>query len=256
MTVLLSEMTWPEAEEMFSKAHVAVVPTGSHEQHGPHLWLQQDTAVATWLAREAAEALYPRVMVAPPIAFGYGPSQMGFPGSMTLRIKTLVDLSVDIHRSLHRHGMERIVTLNAHAGEAKPLYLASRAARDYVGGSTAYVDVWDFLPADVASRITDQRVPGHGGEYETSLAMYLFPEGVRPDRIESTIAENLDDRLPMHHRFLTRGLGEYSKTGVYSGDPSNASAELGSRLAKAAVEGLVSFLEEFIRSGDELREAD
>jgi creatinine amidohydrolase/Fe(II)-dependent formamide hydrolase-like protein len=42
----LARMTWPEAREALGRARVAILPVGSCEQHGPHMTLDTDLAVA------------------------------------------------------------------------------------------------------------------------------------------------------------------------------------------------------------------
>ena len=46
---LLERMTWPQAQAAFKRTTFVVVPTGSTEQHGPHLPLSTDTDLAVAL---------------------------------------------------------------------------------------------------------------------------------------------------------------------------------------------------------------
>ena len=56
----LAELTWQDAGEV-SKDVVVLVPTGSLEQHGPHLPLFTDTFLAT-AAAEAVESRIPEAV--------------------------------------------------------------------------------------------------------------------------------------------------------------------------------------------------
>ena len=47
---ILANMTWPEVQEALKTAEVAIIPTGSNEQHGPHMTLNMDIATATAMA--------------------------------------------------------------------------------------------------------------------------------------------------------------------------------------------------------------
>ncbi len=51
----LSNMTWVEAEEAFMGSKVALVPTGSVEQHGLHLGVGADWIQAWEVARRVGE---------------------------------------------------------------------------------------------------------------------------------------------------------------------------------------------------------
>ena len=46
MTKQLKDMTWQEAKEAFKTIKLAIIPTGSMEQHGPHLPLGTDFIIA------------------------------------------------------------------------------------------------------------------------------------------------------------------------------------------------------------------
>ena len=50
-TVFLTDMTWPEVKARLPRVRLAILPTGSTEQHGPHLTFETDIAIATELAR-------------------------------------------------------------------------------------------------------------------------------------------------------------------------------------------------------------
>src|SRR5690242_15451434 len=95
-TPMLHEMTWPQAARALARAEVAILPVGSTEQHGPHLRLATDTAIAGQLARRLAEHLAPRAVVAPPIPLGVSYHHMDFPGSLTLSPETLQAVLVEV----------------------------------------------------------------------------------------------------------------------------------------------------------------
>jgi creatinine amidohydrolase/Fe(II)-dependent formamide hydrolase-like protein len=45
--VFLTDMTWPEVKARLRKVRLAILPTGSMEQHGPHLTFETDIAITT-----------------------------------------------------------------------------------------------------------------------------------------------------------------------------------------------------------------
>ncbi|CAG0949185.1 partial Creatinine amidohydrolase, partial [Anaerolineae bacterium] len=63
-TLILSEMTWEDAKHALARAELAIIPTGSFEQHGPHMTFEVDTARAVAFGKLLAERLYPRVILA------------------------------------------------------------------------------------------------------------------------------------------------------------------------------------------------
>ena len=78
-TVFLTDMTWPEVKARLPKVRLAILPTGSMEQHGPHLTFETDIAIATELARRLALQHYPHVVVAPPLPVGMSTHHMRVP---------------------------------------------------------------------------------------------------------------------------------------------------------------------------------
>jgi len=71
--VLLEEMTWQEVQERLKETDIALIPTGSTEEHGPHLPVNNDTFTAFMLAKRAAEMAYDRVktVVVPAVLVQY-----------------------------------------------------------------------------------------------------------------------------------------------------------------------------------------
>lgn len=59
-SLLLDEMTWPEAKEALLAADVVLIPLGSNEQHGPGMTLSTDITLATAVASRVADRLRPR----------------------------------------------------------------------------------------------------------------------------------------------------------------------------------------------------
>ena len=57
MKKMLQYMTWQEAKETFKSTKMAIIPTGSTEQHGPHLPLGTDYLIADYLAKKVAEKI-------------------------------------------------------------------------------------------------------------------------------------------------------------------------------------------------------
>ena len=60
------------------------------------------------------------VIVAPPVWSGFTHYNMGFPGTINLRLETFQSLLADIFRSIHANGFKRIISLNGHGGNAGP----------------------------------------------------------------------------------------------------------------------------------------
>jgi len=86
---------------------------GACEQHG-YLSLLSDVKIPGALADAASQQT--GVLVAPALNFGASPYFLAYPGTLSLRAGTLLDVVEDIVRSAYGHGFHRILVLNGHGG--------------------------------------------------------------------------------------------------------------------------------------------
>jgi creatinine amidohydrolase len=109
------DTNWMQMEEYLSRDDRIVLPTGSTEQHG-YLSLGTDAILAERVAVEAAEPL--GVPVLPALPFGLAPYFAAYPGSMSLRFSTYIEVMRDLLDSLAGQGFRRIAVVNGHGGNA------------------------------------------------------------------------------------------------------------------------------------------
>ena len=182
--VLWQEMLRHELLEALEQRPVVIVPVGSVEQHGPHCPMDVDISIPYHLAIRAADAIddFP-VIVAPPVSYGFTHYNMGEVGTITIRVELFIELLCDISRSLWANGFRRIILLNGHGGNQAPTWVASvkLAEEDVWALALTY---WTMAPDELREwgEEDDQGSIGHGGEWETSLQLYLRGELVDMDR--------------------------------------------------------------------------
>src|SRR3954471_20499618 len=111
----ISEMTWMQVEGFLKGDDRCIVPLGSTEQHA-QLSLSVDTILAENVALQAAEPL--GVPVFPVMPYGLAPYFLGYPGTISLRVETLLAVFRDIISSLHGSGFRRVLIVNGHGGNA------------------------------------------------------------------------------------------------------------------------------------------
>ena len=118
--VRLWKLTRRQVREAMEAGQVkgAILPAGSTEQHNEHLAMEHDTASALHISYQAALELYPRVVVATPMAVGISEHWMEFRGTLSLRPDTFAAVAYDICDNLRRHGIEHILIVNGHAGNS------------------------------------------------------------------------------------------------------------------------------------------
>lgn len=209
----LADLSWPA----LPSSPTVLVPLGSTEQHGPHLPLHTDTAVAAAVARAAAARLLAvapddPVLVAPPVAYGASGEHQDFPGTMSIGTAALRFLLVELVRSLSRWA-GRVVIVNGHGGNLDALAAATPLLRE---------EGHDVCWAPCAAGPAD----AHAGHAETSLMLHLAPRLVDMARAEPGNLAPLAEIMP---ELAARGVAAVSPSGVL-GDPTTATAGEGRRL--------------------------
>lgn len=221
----LSTMTWPEVDAHLGAytGGVLAVPLGSTEQHGPHLPLSTDTAVASALAAHLAAAV-PEVVAAPALPYGSAGEHAPFPGTLSIGQDALQRVLMELVRS---SSLRRTVFVNGHGGNGEPL---RRAVTTLTADGH---DVLAWFP----------QVPGgdaHAGHTETAIMLHLDKRAVRESACAAGNLAPLPDLLPA----LRAGrLRVVAPNGVL-GDPTAATAREGADLLAALGADLVTAVRE------------
>ncbi|BAL87940.1 putative creatinine amidohydrolase [Actinoplanes missouriensis 431] len=214
MIISLDRATWPDVP---TSAGFVLVPVGSTEQHGPHLPLTTDTAIATAVSDMVARQLPERTVVAPPIAYGNSGEHAGFPGTMSIGYEALRTVIIETVRSLALWA-RRIVLINGHGGNARALDDAVAQMR-----AEGHDVAW-----------TGCAFPGgdaHAGRSETSAMLYLAPAHVRMSLAAAGDTRPIEQLMPL---LMEDGVRAVSPNGVL-GDPAGANAYEGMILIEAVV---------------------
>jgi creatinine amidohydrolase len=109
----ITDMNWMQVEDYLKRDDRCIVPLGSTEQHA-YLSLSVDSILAERVALEAAEPL--GIPVFPVLHYGITPYFRAYPGSITLRIETYLDIIRDVLDALAEQGFARILLVNGHGG--------------------------------------------------------------------------------------------------------------------------------------------
>ncbi len=233
--------------ELRSTAPVALIPFGATEQHGPHLAMGTDAAIAEALALRIAEASG-RAVITPTVSVGFSRHHSAFPGTLTAQVSTLTAQLDDLVSSLLGHGITRYLIVNGHGGNLAflPAWMSEAQSRHGVRLAVAH---WSLLGRDIVARIAQSPMTGHACEVETSLALAIAPDlvvGPLPGPAElAAPAHPLLRGQAIPERevgvFMSRDFDEITPSGAL-GNPSLANIELGRELADAVVARAAEFV--------------
>ena len=136
----ITDMNWMQVEEYLEGDDRAVIPLGSVEQHG-YLSLGVDAILAERIAVEAAEPL--GVPVFPTLSYGITPYFKAYPGTISLRIDTLLALVRDVFDNLATQGFRRIVIVNGHGGNSPVQSFVTEWVSDHPARTIKFHNWWN-----------------------------------------------------------------------------------------------------------------
>lgn len=219
----LADRTWTAVDG----GSLLLLPLGSTEQHGPHLPLDTDAAIATAIAVRGADRLAEarRVLVAPTLPFGASGEHAGFAGTISIGTDALALVLVEAVRSLGPE-IEATVFVNGHGGNHEAVTRAVETMRH----EGRHVLAW-------SPRLAGS--DAHAGRTETSLMLAIDPSRVQLDVAAPGATEPLSTLMD---QLRAGGVRSVSANGVL-GDPTGASADEGHQLLDEMVSQLVSATE-------------
>ena len=239
----LAKIPFPEVEGLAQRGRsLVILPVGVVEEHGAHLPLGLDSFAAEIYAAATAPYLEEKgyeVVVAPTVAYGVARAAIDFPGTLSLEPETLRSLVIDIGRSLAKHGLKRLVLLNGHRDlahmktldEARDQLVSEKAAQVLCVGFATDPAVTAACYREGVRELSRSVRPdreGHGGEWETSLALFSFPNLVKQEVI-GKLKPNFDYDVEAF-RNETKDYGALTHGRGYFGSPQSGSAETGRKL--------------------------
>ena len=173
----IRDMNWQQVQDYLQNDDRCVLPVGSVEQHA-QLSLCVDAILSERVAVEAAEPL--DVPVYPAMPFGLAPYFAAFPGSVSLRVETLLAVFRDLIASVRRSGFRRVLIVNGHGGNAPLAALAKELMMEWPEMSVKYHPWWAG-PRFSAALSNIDPVGSHASWIEnfpwTRLANAPAPEG-------------------------------------------------------------------------------
>jgi creatinine amidohydrolase len=135
----LGEMNWMEVENYLKSDDRLLIVLGANEQHG---FLSTSTDVKIPLALADAASQQSGVLVAPPLNFGCSSYFADYPGTISIRVETLLKVVEDIVRSVYKQGFKRIVILNGHGGNTPAKVALGELVNELKDVQLAWYEWW------------------------------------------------------------------------------------------------------------------
>jgi len=239
-------LTWEEMNEAIAMQKVVILPTGTIEQHGPHLPLDVDVFLAESVCLEAGRRASDRVLVLPPVPFGLNRHHIDFPGTIHVEPDVFIAFCLCITKSVAYHGFEKILIVNGHGSNTPLVDLVARKTVLETNSLCAAVNYFS-LGVEAFNKVKQTPVMAHADEFETSLYLHLAPERVRMDKAVAdgdVVGKYMTSDSTSPYARFNDYWGRWTKVGVH-GDPTAATPEKGKIIWEAVLDALIELVDEW-----------
>ena len=234
--------TWPEIEAYLKSSQTIVVPIGSTEQHGPTGMIGTDALCPEIVADGMAER--ETLLIGPTLSIGMAQHHLAFPGSISFRPTTLIQVVRDVVTSLAGHGFRRIFFLNGHGGNIATVQAAFSeiwAESSFAGADSGlHLQLHNWFLGPRVTRLSKSLFGDDDGSHATaseiSLVLAGYPEAARDAALLSK------GKPPSGSIRDARDFRRQHPDGRMGALSGLATAEHGRRLRDAAVEDALEAL--------------
>ncbi|BAY35223.1 creatininase (plasmid) [Nostoc carneum NIES-2107] len=247
--MLLHLSTWPEVEAYLQQSRGLIFPIGSTEQHGPTGLIGTDAICAEAIARGVGEAI--QAMVGPTINVGMALHHTAFPGTISLRPSTLIQVVRDYITCLVKAGFTKFYFINGHGGNIATLKAAFSETYAYLEDLQianaqrvqCQVGNW-FMCSSVyklAKELYGNQEGSHATPSEVAVTQYVYPEAIKQAPLAPEVASG-------HRIYSAADFRLHYPDGRMGSNPALATPEHGKQFYELAVKELSNSYLEFLNA--------
>ncbi|MGK7871786.1 MAG: creatininase family protein [Xenococcaceae cyanobacterium] len=247
--MLLHLSTWQEVEAYLEQSQGIIFPIGSTEQHGPTGLIGTDAICAEAIAKGVGEAT--KAMVGPTINVGMALHHTGFPGTISLRPSTMIQLILDYLTCLAKAGFTQFFFINGHGGNIATLKAAFAeiyyhlANLNLPNASQVQCQVGNWFMCrsvyQLAKKLYGDREGSHATPSEVALTQYVYPEAIK----QAPLSEKVASGYPIYSAADFR---RRYPDGRMGSNPALAKPEHGKQFYELAVKELSKSYLEFLNA--------
>lgn len=245
--MLLHLSTWPEVEAYLERSKGMIMPIGSTEQHGPTGLIGTDAICAEAIARGVGEAT--EAMVGPTINVGMALHHTSFPGSISLRPSTMIQMVKDYLTSLAKAGFTKFYFINGHGGNVATLKAAFSETYAHLADLNlpnshlvqCQVGNWYMCGSvyKLAKELYGDREGSHATPSEVAVTQYVYPEAIKQAPLSEEVGKG-------HAIYGATDFRRRYPDGRMGSNPALATPEHGKQFYELAVKELSNGYLEFL----------
>lgn len=248
--VKIENMDWVSYKEITESGDCKIIlPVGAIEQHGPHMSLNPDVLIPSYISEQVAKKGN-KMLVAPAISYGYKSQVKSgggnfFPGTTCVSGSSLEQYVYDVLLAYVNHGNREFILVNGHFENSVYLCEAADKLVNHCELRGMKVKVyllsyWDFISDDTISKVFPDGFTGwaieHGGVLETSIMLKIHPE-----LVDMTKAVDVEPATFPPYDVFPSDPSWIAPSGTLS-SPVKATAEKGKLILDECIECIVKHL--------------
>ena len=209
------------------KEHVAIIPIGSIEQHGPHLPISTDsdivTEVANRLSKKKGYFLLPTLVYG--VSFEHAPFF-----NLSIKESTLRTILTDLCSSLLTNNIRTIFIINGHHGNQKSIKNLNTKLKKFSKNKLNVIPLsyWHFMERDF----------DHAGFVETSLMLAISKNVKMKSAKKGLITDKMTkSEIKKLGKLANQSFPKATKNGIW-GDPTKATKKEGQAILAEIVSNL------------------
>ena len=247
LTNFFEELSSVEIKKI-NKKTVLIFPFSSIEQHGSHLPVNTDKKILEGILDKFNNKYSSKkYLIMPQIYIGSASEHKAYAGTVSLDSLDFIQYSIKIIEQFCKKKYKNIFLLNSHGGQISHIDIIGKELKAKY--KIKLVRGTYFLFDEFKGILTkkEKEYGYHGGEFETSLMLYLFPELVKLNKFKTHEYSSdykskkiISFEKNIKKTWLTE---EISKSGII-GNPIKANKEKGRKIIDKIINCLNKIINE------------
>ncbi len=189
LTKFWSNLTSAEIKNISSNK-VLIFPFSSIEQHGKHLPIGTDRLILDGILDKFSKipSKSSNFIIMPHIFLGSASEHLSYPGTISINSSMYIDYITEYVEHFCKKKFKKFIFLNSHGGQTNHLDIVAKELKNkYKSIDIIKANYFLFEGFDRVINKNELNFGYHGGEFETSLMLYLHPLLVKQNLIKKNV---------------------------------------------------------------------
>jgi len=249
LTNFWNNLTTKEISKL-SRNTVIIVPFSAIEQHGPHLPVSTDKVILDRILEKLCTKNKKNkdFVVLPNLCIGSSSEHSSFEGTLSVNSLNYINFCLNYLESIFSKKFYKFIFLNSHGGQTSHIEIIAKELKTkFIKSKIIKANYFLFSGYENIISTNELTYGYHGGDFETSLMLYLANEKVRVNKIsKEKLSPDYNNKKIISFEKnikLQWDTKDISKSGII-GNPQNASSIKGQKLTKVAISTIEKIIKE------------